>query len=151
MLSFNCILPCCVTPTCCTRDVINLCLSNNSSANAAGRSEGFLVAFFVWLVFWHMQINCYAGAVGLPVWTGGDSWSAAAQVIRTAHSKQSSLLFMPQIHTEGGHWICVNYSYGNDNLFLVAILLKYRLPGSNILSTLLSFFYFLFYFLNSVL
>lgn len=37
--------------------------------------------------FLHMQISCYAGAVGLPVWTRNDSWSAAAQVIGIAHSK----------------------------------------------------------------
>lgn len=41
--------------------------------------------------FLHMQINCYAGVVGLPVWTGIDSWSAAAQVIGTAHTKQAVL------------------------------------------------------------
>lgn len=52
---------------------------------------------------------------------------------------------MPQIHVESGHGICVNYSYSNDNLFLVAILLKYLLPGSNILSTLLSLFFLLLF------
>lgn len=39
--------------------------------------------------FWHTQINCYAGAVGLLAWTGDDSWSVAAQVIHTAYSNQS--------------------------------------------------------------
>lgn len=57
---------------------------------------------------------------------------------------------MPQIHVESGHGICVNYSYGNDNLFLVAILLKYLLPGSNILSTLLSLFFLFFFSRNFV-
>lgn len=78
---------------------------------------------FVWFgFFWHTQINGCAGAVGHPVWTGGVGWSAAARVICTAHSKQSSLFIMPQIHVENEHGICVNY--GNDNLFLVTILLK---------------------------
>lgn len=74
--------------------------------------------------FLHMQINCYAGAVGLPVWTGNDSWSAAAQVICTAHSKQAAPFIMLQIHFKSRHGICVSYSYGSDSLFLVSILLN---------------------------
>lgn len=73
----------------------------------------------------HMQINCYAGAVGLPVWAGNDSWSAAAQVICTAHSKQAAPFIMLQIHFKSRHGSCVNYSYGSDSQFLVSILLNY--------------------------
>lgn len=75
--------------------------------------------------FLHMQINCNAGAVGLPVWTGNDSWSAAAQVICTAHSKQAAPFVILQIHMKSRHGFCVNYSSGNDSLFLVSILLNY--------------------------
>lgn len=80
--------------------------------------------------FLHMQISCYAGAVGLPVWTGNDSWSAAAQVICTAHSKQAAPFIMLQTHMKSRHGICVNYSHGSDSLFLVSILIElpYFLP-----------------------
>lgn len=69
-------------------------------------------------------IFAYAGAEGLPVWTGNDSWSAAAQVVCTAHSKQADLSIMLQIHMKSRYGMCVNYSYGSDSLFLVAILLN---------------------------
>lgn len=72
-----------------------------------------------------MQISCYAGAVSLPIWTGNNSWSAAAQVICTAHSKHAAPFIMLQIHMKSRHGIRVNYFYGSDSLFLVSILLNY--------------------------
>lgn len=96
MLSFSCSFLL-YDLTCCMWDMINLCLSNNSSVNATGRSV------FIYL---HMQINCYAGAVDLRVWTGDDSRSAATQVIHTAHSKQSSLHRAPYPHREWAWVLC---------------------------------------------
>lgn len=110
--------------------MINLCLSCNASAT--GRS----------VFFWHTQLNCYAGAVGLPPCLG---WRGQLECCSpTAHSKQSSLFIVPQICMDSGLGICVTYSFSDDSLVEVAILLKYCVQDPTYFPpcSLLNYYYF---------
>lgn len=118
--------------------MINLCLSSNSSVNATGRS--------VVVIFWHTQTNCYAGAVGLPVWTGDDSWSACSP--NDLHCTLQAAISLHHASDPHGVWAWDLHALWQWHLFMVAILLKYLLPWSSILFTLLCFLFLIFFSLN---